>query len=80
MNCQVPLGDVVVFVKIGCQLNGKARFVVAQMRVVASGWPTKFKVTLPSVFLTMLEISRVTVVSDVTLVLICTMVVPVDKE
>lgn len=67
VNCQVPLVVVVVFVKIGCQLSGTARFVLAQMRVVAFGRPTKFNVTLPLVPLKMLVTSGVTTVREATL-------------
>ena len=67
MNCQVPLVEVVVLVKIGCQLAGKARLVVAQIRVVTFGNPTKFKVTLPFGFLAMLLTTGVTTVSEATL-------------
>ena len=67
MNCQMPLVEVVVFVKIGCQLDGAFRFVVIQSRLVVSGMPTKFNVTLPSALLTRLVTSGVTTVSETTL-------------
>lgn len=64
VNCQMLLVDVVALVKIGCQLDGQARFVVAQIRVVTFGNPIKVNVTLPFVLLTMLVTSGVTTVSD----------------
>ena len=67
VNCQAPLVEVVVFVKIGCQLADEAKFVVAQIRVVAFGRPSKVNATLPFVPLTGLLMSGVTNVSDATL-------------
>ena len=73
MNCQVPLVDVAVFVEIGCQLAGKAKLVVAQIRVVAFGNPTKVSVTLPSA----LRVAPVTL--GVTTVRLATLLVTLPK-
>ena len=76
----MPLAEVVVFVKIGCQLAGKARSVVAQIRVVAFGNPTKVKVMLPLMFLTMLLTTGITTVSDAKLLVVLPMKLVITTE
>ena len=63
MNCQVPLVLVAVFVKMGCQVAGNAKFVVAQIRVSVFARPSNLSVTLPFAFRVILVIKGVTTVS-----------------
>ena len=66
VNCQVPLVVVVVLVKMGSQLAGNARLVVAQIRVEVFGNPAKLKVTFPFVPRMMLLTRGVMTVRDAT--------------
>jgi hypothetical protein len=56
-----------LFVEIGCQRIGAAKFVAAQIRVALFGSPTKLKVILRFVFRLMLVTSGVTTVSEASL-------------